>query len=58
MRTRGPHALVFNRRAGGLGGPDSPVATVRPVPRHWLWMQVAIVVFVIAGMVIAIIRLA
>jgi hypothetical protein len=28
------------------------------VPRHWLWMQVAIVVFVLAGMVIAITKLA
>jgi hypothetical protein len=29
-----------------------------PVPRHWLWMQIAIVVFVLAGMVIAITKLA
>jgi hypothetical protein len=29
-----------------------------PMPRHWLWMQVAIVVFVLAGMVIAITKLA
>jgi hypothetical protein len=28
------------------------------MPRHWLWMQVAIVVFVLAGMVIAITKLA
>jgi hypothetical protein len=28
------------------------------VPRHWLWMQVAIVVFALAGMVIAITKLA
>jgi hypothetical protein len=28
------------------------------VPRHWLWMQIAIVVFVLAGMVIAITKLA
>jgi hypothetical protein len=28
------------------------------VPRHWIWMQVAIVVFVLAGMVIAITKLA
>ncbi len=28
------------------------------VPRHWLWIQVAIVVFVLAGMVIAITKLA
>jgi len=29
----------------------------RVVPRHWLWMQIAIVVFVLAGMVIAITKL-
>jgi hypothetical protein len=28
------------------------------MPRHWVWMQVAIVVFVLAGMVIAITKLA
>jgi hypothetical protein len=28
------------------------------VPRQWIWMQVAIVVFVLAGMVIAITKLA
>jgi hypothetical protein len=28
------------------------------VPRHWIWMQVLIVVFVVAGMVIAITKLA
>jgi hypothetical protein len=28
------------------------------VPRHWIWMQVVIVVFIIAGMVIAITKLA
>jgi len=27
------------------------------VPRHWFWTQVAIVVFVLAGMVIAITKL-
>jgi hypothetical protein len=27
------------------------------VPRHWIWMQVAILVFVLAGMVIAITKL-
>jgi hypothetical protein len=29
-----------------------------PVPPTWIWMQVAIVVFVLIGMVIAIVRLA
>jgi hypothetical protein len=29
-----------------------------PMPRYWIWMQVAIVVFVVAGMVIAITKLA
>ena len=33
-------------------------ATVHPVRRTWIWMQVAIVVFVLAGMVIAITKLA
>jgi hypothetical protein len=28
------------------------------MPRHWLWMQAAIVLFVVAGIVIAIARLA
>jgi len=28
------------------------------VPRHWIWLQVAILVFVLAGMVIAITKLA
>jgi len=28
------------------------------VPRHWIWLQVAIIVFVLAGMVIAITKLA
>jgi len=28
------------------------------VPRHWFWTQVAIVVFTLAGMVIAITKLA
>jgi len=28
------------------------------MPRHWFWTQVAIVVFVIAGIVIAITKLA
>lgn len=27
------------------------------VPRFWIWMQVVIVVFVVAGMVIAIVKL-
>ena len=29
-----------------------------PMPRHWIWMQAAILVFVLAGMVIAITKLA
>jgi hypothetical protein len=33
-------------------------ATFQAVPRSWIWMQVAIVVFVVAGMVIAITKLA
>ncbi|HLY49787.1 MAG TPA: hypothetical protein VKR21_11380 [Solirubrobacteraceae bacterium] len=33
-------------------------ASFESVPRHWLWTQVVIVVFVFAGMVIAITKLA
>jgi len=28
------------------------------MPRHWIWMQVLLVVFIVAGMVIAITKLA
>jgi hypothetical protein len=31
---------------------------VRDIPPWWLWMQVVLVVFVVAGMVIAIVKLA
>jgi hypothetical protein len=31
---------------------------VKDVPPWWLWMQVVLVVFVVAGMVIAIVKLA
>jgi hypothetical protein len=34
----------------------APIALLA-MPRHWIWMQVAIVVFVVAGMVIAITKL-
>jgi hypothetical protein len=37
---------------------DGPTASVTGVPRHWVWMQIAIIVFVLAGMVIAITKLA
>ena len=30
---------------------------MEPLPRFWIWMQIAIVVFVVAGMVIALTRL-
>ena len=32
--------------------------TFSGMPRHWFWTQVVIVVFVVAGMVIAITKLA
>jgi hypothetical protein len=35
-----------------------PSYALASMPRHWIWMQVAIVVFVLIGMVIAIVRLA
>jgi hypothetical protein len=31
--------------------------TVRVVAPHWIWMQAIIVVFIIAGMVIAVVKL-
>jgi hypothetical protein len=31
---------------------------MRDFPRWWIWMQVVLVVFVVAGMVIAIVQLA
>jgi hypothetical protein len=31
---------------------------VRDLPPWWLWMQVVLVIFVVAGMVIAIVKLA
>jgi len=33
-------------------------ATIEPVPRNWIWMQVAIVLFVAIGMIVAITKLA
>ena len=30
---------------------------MEPLPRFWIWMQIAIVAFVLAGAVIAIVRL-
>ena len=42
---------------GGRGFEERST-TVCGVPRHWIWMQVAILVFVLAGMVIAITKLA
>jgi hypothetical protein len=36
---------------------DRPLA-FSSVPRHWIWMQAAILVLVLAGMVIAIAKLA
>jgi hypothetical protein len=34
------------------------LATVRSMPRFWIWMQVLIVLFVVASIVIAITKLA
>jgi hypothetical protein len=35
-----------------------PLASFQLVPRFWFWTQLAIVVFVVAGMIIAITKLA
>src|SRR5436309_10136763 len=40
-----------------LTGGGARRASLDDVPRHWFWTQVAIVVFVLAGMVIAITKL-
>jgi hypothetical protein len=50
--------LTHGRCPVGDLAAESEGCTVQPVPRHWIWIQVAIVIFVVAGMVIAIIRLA
>jgi hypothetical protein len=41
----------------GTGAQDRPIA-FKAMPRSWFWMQLVIVVFVVAGMVIAITKLA
>ena len=54
-------SLRTTRRGAGAGhgrrvpkpAPDYP----DPVPRMWIWLQAAIVVFVLAGMVIAIVKM-
>ena len=50
------------RAAGLLDGLDAvalrePSATVSAMPRFWFWTQAAIVVFVLAGIIIALARL-
>jgi hypothetical protein len=40
-----------------VGRPGS-LATVVAVPRHWIWTQALICIFVVAGIVIAITKLA
>jgi hypothetical protein len=46
------------RRPGPDPRPRIAVARFASMPRHWIWMQVAILVCVLAGMVIAITKLA
>jgi hypothetical protein len=57
-----PHpSCTAPRRAVGRARPRdarAERASFGTVPRHWLWTQAAILVFVIAGIVIAITRLA
>jgi hypothetical protein len=36
----------------------SPATTLRDVPKFWIWTQAAIVIFVLAGMIIAIVKIA
>jgi hypothetical protein len=45
--------------SAGLSGSDiEPHDSFRVVPRYWIWLQILIIVFVVAGMVIAITKLA
>jgi hypothetical protein len=45
--------------SAGLSGSDiDPHDSFRVVPRYWIWLQILIIVFVVAGMVIAITKLA
>jgi hypothetical protein len=40
-----------------VSAPPEPPGPPRRMPASWLWMQVAIVVFVAAGAVIALVKL-
>ncbi len=42
----------------GKGWGDGDPLGLVPMPRFWIWIQAAIFVFVIAGMVIAVTKLA
>ena len=45
--------------SAGLSGSDIALDdSFRVMPRYWFWLQVLIIVFVLAGMVIAITKLA
>jgi hypothetical protein len=47
---------VANAQVVGAGSPGVTLSAAMPPP--WIWVQVAIVVFVLAGMIIAITKLA
>lgn len=49
---------VTGRQRPLPGGFLFAVASFQTVPRFWFWTQVAILVFVVAGMIIAITKLA
>ncbi len=54
------HTSSSLRRRPSLSSRWHPAipATIEPVPRNWIWMQVAIVLFVAIGMIVAITKLA
>jgi hypothetical protein len=59
LRTIEPAArLLVHPLADDRAGRDRPCASFASVPRHWIWTQVAIMLFLIASVVIAITRLA
>ena len=61
LRGDGQDRVADRPERGALAlrhGADDRPATVRRMPRHWIWLQVILLVFILAGMVIAITKLA
>jgi hypothetical protein len=54
VSSRRPPALVASAAAGAI---RQPASVGGPMPKLWLYTQIAIIVFVLAGMVIAVTKL-